>query len=310
MHVLEEAWGVLKREFESACSQRANAARCQVTNELNQLFRRLRQYKGESEWVSVLLDSASQFVERAAVFEVSDGNLILRGESKMDLPAGLSFPLSSAAAFVSAVETKDPVVALRSPSEVSPSLSRPGSEDRVHLFPVVNGARVVAILFAADQEHADVNGLELIAGLASAVLERGHKQQQLSQIANPVEVVPAPPTGQTASSGQPVRSVPSGLPPWAELSEEHRNLHVRAQRFSRVTVANMQLERPEACQAGRERGDFYLFLKNEIERARDSYRQQFMVIPTMVDYLHLELIRTAVEGDEKKLGSEYPGQMV
>jgi hypothetical protein len=30
----------------------------------------------------------------------------------------------------------------------------------------------------------------------------------------------------------------------------------------------------------------------------------------MVDYLHLELIRTAVEGDEKKLGSEYPGQMV
>jgi hypothetical protein len=310
MHGLEKAWETLKREFEYACSQQTRAARHQVTADLNQLLRRLRQYQGEREWVSVLLDSASQFVQQAAVFEVSDGNLILRAQSKMDLSLDLSFPLSSAAAFLNAVETKDPVIALRSTSEVSSSLSRPEAGERAHLFPVVNGLRVVAVLFAADQDYTDVNGLELIAGLASVVLERGSKQQQFSQIASSVEALPPRQGLQTGVSGQPVRSVPSGLPPWAALTDEERNLHIRAQRFSRVTVAQMQLERPEACQAGRERGDFYLFLKNEIERARDSYRQQFMVIPTMVDYLHLELIRTAVEGDEKKLGSEYPGQMV
>jgi hypothetical protein len=29
-----------------------------------------------------------------------------------------------------------------------------------------------------------------------------------------------------------------------------------------------------------------------------------------VDYLHLELIQTAAEGNESKLGVEYPGQLV
>jgi hypothetical protein len=30
----------------------------------------------------------------------------------------------------------------------------------------------------------------------------------------------------------------------------------------------------------------------------------------MGDYLHLELVRTAAEGDELKLGADYPGQLV
>jgi hypothetical protein len=85
---------------------------------------------------------------------------------------------------------------------------------------------------------------------------------------------------------------------------------VRAQRFSRVKVAEMELSRPEACRAGREKGNLYLFLKNEIEAARNAFREQFMLIPSMVDYLHLELVRAAAEGDEKRLGADYPGQLI
>jgi hypothetical protein len=100
------------------------------------------------------------------------------------------------------------------------------------------------------------------------------------------------------------------LPAWADLDEHQRQLHMRAQRFARVTVAEMQLAKPGECRAGREKADFYLFLNKEIDKAREIYRKQFMTISSMVDYLHLELVQTAVEGDERKLGADYPGKLV
>jgi hypothetical protein len=105
-------------------------------------------------------------------------------------------------------------------------------------------------------------------------------------------------------------AAPRSLPPWAELSESDRDLHLKAQRFARVAVAEMQLANPEGCKAGREQGNLYLYLKQEIDRARTTYRQQFITVPSMVDYLHLELFRTAAEGDESKLGADYPGPLV
>ncbi len=294
MHALDQAWEALKREFDAANQRTARAVRGQITAELNQFLRRLRPYQKEGEWISALLHGAGRFAPQGALFEVKNEVLTLRGQWKMDLPADLSFPLSSAAAFASAIETKDPVVALRSPSEVGETLGAEGSGGRAHLVPVVNGSRVAAVLFAADDEDTDANGLELMAGMASAVLERKTNTGLHSQIADAPKMKPS------------VRT----LPAWADLGEEQRSLHTRAQRFARVTVAEMQLARPEACQAGREQSNLYLFLKNEIDRARDAYRKQFMIIPSMVDYLHLELIQTAAEGNEAMLGVEYPGPLV
>ena len=87
-------------------------------------------------------------------------------------------------------------------------------------------------------------------------------------------------------------------------------MHARAQRFSRVAVAEMQLNRPEACRAGREQNDLYMFLRSEIDKARESYCKQFMTDPQMTDYLHLELMHIAADGDEGKLGADYPGALV
>jgi hypothetical protein len=107
-----------------------------------------------------------------------------------------------------------------------------------------------------------------------------------------------------------IKGVSSALPAWADLDERQRALHIRAQRFSRVIVAEMQLFRPEACRAGREQANLYIFLKSELDKARETYRKQFMTIPSMVDYLHLELVHSVADGDELKLGADYPGQLV
>ena len=305
MNLEEEGWQNLKREYDASCARLTRATRGQLTTELNQLLRRFQHYENEAGWVSILIEGASQFARCVAVFSVERPDLRLRGQAQMDLASELKFPISSAAAFASVIDTRDPVTALRTPSEVTGYLAVSLKSERAHLIPLLNGERTVAVLFASDDESLDMNGLELIAGIASAVLERQANQALHKQI-TPVALSPVVDPNGKSSAKPDQRKLPS----WEELDEKQRSFHLRAQRFSRVTVAEMQLAKPEACRAGREQSNLYLLLKNEIDAARETYREQFMTIPTMVDYLHLELVRAAAEGDELKLGAEYPGQLV
>jgi hypothetical protein len=297
MHRLESAWENIKREFESSRAETTRTSRAELTHDLNQLLRRFRQYQTERDWAATLLDAALHFAEQAAVFAVRDGGAESRGQVNVPAADGLSFPVSSAAAFASAIASKDPVIALRTTSEVGQALS--SGTERAHLFPVTNDSRVVAVLFAAG-ETLDTNALELIAGLASIVLERRSNASLHSQIA----AMPRPQNRDAA------RARGGALPAWANLHEAHRDAHRKAQRFARVTVAQMQLNRPEACRSGREQGNLYVFLRSEIDKARETYRNQFMTIPSMVDYFHLELVEAALAGDEAKLGADYPGALV
>jgi hypothetical protein len=265
---------------------------------LNQTLRRLKQYGNESEWTVALLDGVSQFADETALFAVEEGQLRLRGARNFNLSDGFSMPVSLGRAFETAVNTKDPVVALRTPGEVSSHLSGTDLIERAVVIPVLNGERVVAVLFAVTKRGGHSPVLELISGMASLVLERRANSALSVQIS----------TKSPAPDLKPATR-PNELPVWSRLAEEQRQLHIRAQRFSRVKVAEMELYRAEACRAGRKQNNVYLFLKKEIDTARESYRDQFMAQPGMADYLHLELIRIAADGDENKLGVDYPGHL-
>jgi hypothetical protein len=289
VHPLDAAWREIERRFEAACAQ----SRAEVVNELNQLLRRFRQYNGEKDWIRLVLEGAGAFAGTVALFLLDGGSLRLRGQIGFDLPESLSFSCAQGAAFEAVRISRDAVIALRTAAEVTEILSSSDSAERAYLFPISNASRVAAILFAAAGAATDAQALELVAGLASCALERQANAAQHSQIASaPVPIARA-----------------GGVPGWADLEESQRQLHVRARRFARVTVAEMQLSKPEACRAGREQSDLYLFLKNEIDKAREIYSKQFRTISSMADYLHLELVRTAAEGDELKLGADYPGQL-
>jgi hypothetical protein len=296
MHALDPVWDTIKDQFTAARFESAQTARAQVTSDLNQLFRRLRLYQTEGEWISAILDGAIPFIHQIAILTCQDGVLNLRGQRNLDLTENLRFPASAAAAFQNVISSKDTLVALRTASEVGAALSSTDLEERAHIVPILNGPRVVALLFATGRPDLDLNAIELIAGLASTVLERQSNASLHTQI--PSQAVPA------------AQRPAARLPLWANLSDDQRVLHVRAQRFARVKVAEMQLSRPDACHAGRQEGNLYVFLRPEIDKARETYRRQFMTIPSMVDYFHIELVRTAAEGDERKLGEEYPGQLV
>jgi hypothetical protein len=298
MHALEPVWETIKDQFIAARSEAAQAARAHVTNDLNQLFRRLRQYRTEGEWSSAILDGMAPFVRQVALFTYQDGVLNLCGQRGLSLAENLSFSTAGAGAFENVIGSKDTLVALRTPAEVGAALSSPDLEARAHIVPILNGPRVVALLFAVGQRDVDLNAIELIASFASTVLERQSNASLHTQIVR-----------QPASTARQA-PVSARLPSWADLPDDDRVFHVRAQRFARVKVAEMQLSRPDACHAGRQEGNLYVFLRREIDKARDTYRKQFMTIPSMVDYVHIELVRTAAEGDEQKLGADYPGQLV
>ena len=97
---------------------------------------------------------------------------------------------------------------------------------------------------------------------------------------------------------------------WEQFSPEDRRLHLRAQRFARVEASAMRLRCAAEVQAGRARRDLYGALRQQIDAAREAFRKSFFEpCPSMVDYLHLELVRTLAHDDPELLGKDYPGIM-
>lgn len=272
-----------------------------VTDSLNEVLRRLRQYKTEHEWTAAVLDGAGSFTSSCAVFRLDGGTLRALGQRRIDLlPPGYTLPIVQARAFSTAVEFNDSSVTLRIPSEVGPQLSSSQPMDRAHILPISRGDRVVAFLYSEEGEDTDASGLELIAGMASLALR--------TVDTSTIQIQPALSNGVPAAPEPPAAPSPVRLPDWVHLKPEDRNRHTRAQRFARTRLAQLCLARPEAIEEGLKQGDLYLFLKKEIDLARDQYRAQYMTDRNMQDYIHSELVRVA-GGDETKLGAEYPGQM-
>jgi hypothetical protein len=62
---------------------------------------------------------------------------------------------------------------------------------------------------------------------------------------------------------------------------------------------------------GRSRRNLYEALRDHIDAAREQFQRDFFArCPSMVDYLHVELVRTLANDDAELLGENYPGPMV
>jgi hypothetical protein len=274
-------------------AQSGKIARHDLIQKLNQTARRLRHFENEGKWSHTLVDATRGFCGRAALFLVHGRKLHFDAARNVD-GAGLTddVPLESAPAFATAVQTRDTLVAMRTGSELSEPLAAfLGEEDsKCYLFPVVMRRDVPAVLYA-DSADVDVDALELLVATAGAV----------------IEPPPAPPA-ETLVSIAPAQK-PEILS-WFSLSHGDRELHLRAQRFASVQVAEIRLYQSDKVKNGRAAHDLYTSLQEEILSARDLFRGKFLnASDSMVDYLHLELVRTLANDDVELLGKEYPGPM-
>jgi hypothetical protein len=320
-----------------AVADAASESRRALAEELNQAVRRLRQAANVDDLYSVLLDVTVPFCEQAAVFSIHEKMAraecmrrpaeVHSGEngSAASLPA-LEFPVSEAAAFSTAIDTRDPVIAMSTPAEVSgPLVQLLGhkADERVYLFPLHGGSEATALLYAAG--HLQPPPLELLAEVAGLQLHIWSAEAAAPAPAIAAQPEPKPADELVAISGFTVKldagkaataAAPAVMPAprqhteWWNLSREQQQLHLAAQRFARVQVAEMRLGTPDALRSGREARDIYASLQAQIDTAREKFRERHMTAPTMVDYLHLELVRSLADDDAILLGPTYPGPLV
>jgi len=313
-----------------------------LAEELNQAVRRLRQAPSADELYPVLMDVTVPFCEQAVVFSVHQKQVraermrrpaaIQAGEAEgtENLPA-LEFPVSEAAAFSTAIDTRDPVIAMSTPAEISAALvglfgHQP--DEKVYLFPLVARGETLGLLYAAGGVQAPP--LELLSEVAALHLESLTKMPVEAQpVQSETAVAPAAsPELETKPEDRPITianffwkqpeaepasaadSVHKEHHEWWDLSRDEQQMHLAAQRFARVQVAEMRLARPDAVRSGRDQRDLYGALQEPVNAAREKFREQFMTVsPTMVDYLHLEMVRSLADDDLNVLGPNYPGPL-
>ncbi len=243
----------------------------QTAGEINRAVRRFATWESQEQWAAALLDSVTGFCSRAALFLVEPHSLHgLRALADLDVP------LEEAPAVAAAISSRDTLVTLATAAELSEGIAGLFEAGRCAILPVIARERVAAVLLAAG-EPIETDGLEAMAALAGAALER--------------------------------RGRPDPLPETVQSTGEEA-LFLRAQRFARVRAAEMRLAKPREVVEGRAAKRLYELLKDEIDTARLDYAREFLQASlAMPDYLHAELLRTLANEDTAALGEEYPGPL-
>ncbi len=96
-----------------------------------------------------------------------------------------------------------------------------------------------------------------------------------------------------------------------EVAEDERRFHNDARRFARLLVSEIKLYNEQKVEDGRERGDLYERLRDEIDRSRQMYDKRVQsAVAARYDYFHQEIVNTLAAGDPAKLGGDYPGATV
>lgn len=289
---LAEERGKTDRRIAAAC---ADAKRAQ-SEALNQALRRLRLAPTGRKTLELLNEVCGGWAQRSVALQFATGedgatHAISVAGRGLERESGVGFVLDGAPAVASALEAREPLVTLAASNQISPELAGAfggGGDhdgyDKAYLFPLVTHGAATAMLVACGTVEAAQ--LELLAEAAAMRLE------SLTR-----------PAGD--ARGEAVRG-----PAWEELSTEDQNLHLKAQRAARVRVAEIRLSEEAALRRGLVSGSVYDELQGHIDGARRDFLQTFLSqSPTMVDYLHLEMVRSLASGDAKLMGSNYPGPL-
>ena len=307
--LLEDRFSQVSKEIENLFAEARHQGRRELAEQLNQAVRRLRHCGDTEELAATLVDAVGAFAAGAALFRIEDAvakGERIRGvtEDLADRFVSLEVPLGDAAALAGAVESRDPVIAASAASQVSqPLMDFFGheSEGRVSIYPIVVRDQVPALVYVWGAVNGSI--VEMLSQIGAAVW-----------IGIVPPVPPAPPVEEAAPLVQ-IAASPAPEPPpkptWESLSAEEQQVHFRAQRFARVQVAEMRLYQGDAVQSGRAQRDLYGALRKTIDQARRSFHESFYPhSSTMVDYLHLELVRTLANDDAELMGRDYPGPLV
>lgn len=278
--VLQERIAALHRELDAVAAE-AVREQTERLRGLQLAARALRQAESTAQWVQMVADAAAPFAGFVQFYRVEGESVrceAVRGSAP--LVEG-EIPLGDAPAFRQSVETRETVVALGVPSQLSRA-GEPGSRRRMHLLPLVGKTRVLGILVVAEAAEWALYGLEVLVSLGAASLELRE-----SKAGSPLIGLAAP-----AVASAPAREQAHGP--------------ATAGSFARATVAGWILDQSDLVASGRASSDLYRALQGPIDEARRTFTAKF---PDAEDLLHREMVARLALGDARLLGTGYPGPL-
>ena len=295
--ILKGRFSTLSQELEQLFDEQLIRQVASQADRLNEAVRRIRLAPDPVELAAALIDGAVSFASGVALLRISDDHALgerIRGVSAQQAETfrDLRIALAAAPALAEAAQGQDPVTALCEAAQISPQLSTLAGElkGRVVIYPLLVRGRVTAIL--CSWGVAQTAAVELLTQLAGVVWSALPEPARLAQIGTQIRTDGA-------------RSA------WESLAPEEQRIHLRAQRVARVEAAEIRLQEADAVASGRARRDLYRHLRGRIDQARAAFHKTFFeACPSMVDYLHLELLHTLANDDSDLLGKDYPGPLV
>jgi hypothetical protein len=96
-----------------------------------------------------------------------------------------------------------------------------------------------------------------------------------------------------------------------DVPEDERKVHNDARRFARLLVSEIKLYNEQKVVEGRQAGDIYRRLQEAIDRSREMYDKRVApVVADRYDYFYHEVVNTLAEGDNTKMGHDFPAASV
>lgn len=130
-------------------------------------------------------------------------------------------------------------------------------------------------------------------------------------VATAEQVAAEVPAAPTAAPGASRRFGERNLELPIDVPEDERRAHNDARRFARLLVSEIKLYNEQKVREGRQAGDLYIRLREAVDRSREMYDKRVSPpVAAKFDYFNYELVSTLAEGDENKLGNDYPGAAV
>ena len=267
---LEGEIGTLAESAEVSASESAATARREAAAEFHGVAQQLRGAEDPGDWQRTLVEAAEPYCRKAVWVNASVS--------------------SPGAAIRNSLEQGETTVCAITEEELGHAARALAGHARAWLIPV--GQHGVLCVAVGDDEP-ELAALELLGVLAASTVPDQPRVQESEPESQPalvmIEGVSVPRPRRTES--------------WEDLPRDQQLTHLSAQQFARVFVAELVLQGPVARPV-------YGRLKKEIDAGRERFRREFFeTCPDMVDYLHLELVRTLGRGDVAAMGAGYPGPL-
>lgn len=299
----------------------------------------------QKEILRALLDTASAYAPRVALFVVKAGAASgWQGRGLGDDDAVKDFPLdinTGPAAHAYQNRTVAPANIAEMDRRFVKQFGGPENE-QILLLPLVLKDKVAALLYADGGANGvlDAASLEVLVMTTSSWLEvvslRKQVQKDSGDNAVPMERAPAPAPVQTVSSfsdpfaGHAPKHVAKAAPepaaevvevaahaaaasaaapatdPFAGLSPEDADVHRKAQRFARLLVDEIKLYNQAKVAEGRRNKDLYDRLKEDIEKSRATFQKRYgSTAASTGDYFQKEVLRSLAEDDLAVMGANF-----